>query len=79
MSWLIAMMIQQMHTYGDILSPIRAHFQKRPNMPVLFLSKTAGHMEWMYVDVHMRRISTCSRDVKLKRADCVRGDVSNAC
>lgn len=66
----MAIMIQQRQTYGDILSPIRAHFQNNPNIPVLFLSSTVGHIECMYVDVHISKISTCNNEEKLKSADC---------
>jgi len=43
----MAIMMQDIDTYGLILSPMRANFQYTPKIPVLFLSSTAGHEPWM--------------------------------
>ena len=64
-------------TYGDVRSPIRDSFQRKPENPVcLFgspgfcrLSKRWGRRARRYVAVHIRRRRTVTRELKSKMAD----------
>lgn len=67
-SWLKAIMIQAMETYGEARSPIRANFQKMPKIPVVFLSSRDGHCVCTYVQEQISKRITCRSDWKLNRA-----------
>jgi len=68
-----AMIIQQILTYGDNRSPIRANFQNMPKKMFLsFLESTIPGTVWRtYVHVQINRRMTRSRASKWKRADIV--------
>ena len=72
--------MQHIDTYGLILSPILANFQKIPNIlfislssrveyPCLLRSMTAGIWACMYVHVQINRSMTSSKLSKLNNAD----------
>jgi len=65
------MIIQQILTYGDSRSPIRANFQNIPKKTFLsFLESTIPGTVWRtYVHVQINRRITRSRASKWKRAD----------
>lgn len=65
----IAITMQQILTYGDSRSPIRAAFQNTPRKPCLCLSIKAGKTLRVYAHVQMKRRITRRRDWKLKSAD----------
>lgn len=66
---LTAMAMQLRATYGLFRSPIRAHFQKIPRSPSLFLSSIRGVKALMYAQVQMSNKTTVSRLWKLNSAD----------
>lgn len=95
---LTAINTQQILTYGESRSPMRAHFQKMPRKlefmsaqpllilvcwsedwhrrrtetlthPPLCLSMGPGKVACTYVDVHIRRSKTSSKEWKLNSAD----------